>query len=295
MKPKRRRELLLGLPELDPFPRRWVAAARRVEGDPLPPEVRFTIDPGAFVVRPIQAIADQPLAVYVELWQKKQRNLSPEETLWVGLAVAAERSAFGHHDRALALVDEVVEHPVGNPPTGSDFEASRRLATAIALRAGDLTRAKRWASEISLPAGDRLRAYVDFLEKPRPDVVPIDAEQSSDGWHFEDGVALADALTEIGPAPNDAAERLVQSGLPFALRAVPVEGKAALREWLREGFPTFGRAAFFTRAAALAHRLDAAHALDDSEMVADVEPIVGRFEAVLLDRTLALTLRLAAQ
>lgn len=106
--------------------------------------------------------------------------------------------------------------------SGSAAKAiARRLETS-----GSATRRRPSFPNPKTPS----RAYVDFLERPRPEVVPIDAEQNSDDRHFEDGVALAESLTEIGSAPNDAAEKLVESGLPFALRAVPLEGKPALRE-----------------------------------------------------------------
>ena len=63
--------------------------------------------------------------------------------------------------------------------------------------------------------------------------------------------------------------------------------------WLREGFPACSECTFFEELARLALRRDLAEISGDQELVADIEPILRRFEAVWRNRLLALSLKLA--
>jgi hypothetical protein len=288
MKPKKRRELLLGLSGLGTFPSRWVASARALEGDPLPHEVAFTIDPERFVTRPIAALFDQPLAVELELAEKVEkgeRSLPAADGVWLVLAHAAELSAFGHHDRAMRKVEEVLASDRFRELAEGDAASTRRLAAAIAVRAGDAAKARDFLGDAARGA-PRLAALVAFAEDPARGESPTTTSLGA-----IDGPRFAASLAEIGDARSKESERLVLGGLPLALRAVPEAERPALREWAREAFPRFRGARFFARAEVLAARLDAARSLGDGELVADLEPILGRFEAVLVNRTLGFSLR----
>ncbi len=285
MKPKKRRELLLGLPPISPFADRWVAMARAVEGDALPDAVRWTVDPRALVLRPIAALFDQPLAVVDALREVKGERLTDADRAWLGLLHASQLSAFGHHARAIEEAEAVMSSGGFAHLASPEAAHARALAAAVALRAGDAERATAW---LDGGVDEGVAPLVAFARAP-------DAAGAT-GWldatvPLGDGVALATALSERVGETNARAESLLRAGLPLALRAVPPAERRPIRAWARDLFPRFDGARFFTRAEALAARLDVARAIGDEELVADLEPILARFEAVVSNRTLGLALR----
>lgn len=267
----------VGLPA---FAARWADAMRAERGEPL--GARWgAVDPAALVATPRRAVLDEPVAVLEDLLVRGRADAAPRDRAWMLLAAAAGRSAAGRHERARGFVDDAMR--VLDAAPGLEEEARReaaRLAVAIAIRRGDGLEADTLAAE--LDDGDPLRADVAWLLGERAVHASWPAWTSA----VADGVGGAALAAALARDPR-ATEGLVR------LRAVPAEDRAVIREWLREAFPPCDGCGFFDRLAHHEARLDAARALDDDELVAVLEPIVARFEAVVLHRGLALSLRAA--
>jgi hypothetical protein len=85
------------------------------------------------------------------------------------------------------------------------------------------------------------------------------------------------------------------------LQVVPSDRRAPLTElpsgidetWLREGFPSCEGCGFFDQLVHHTRRRDLAELIAAEELLADLDPVVRRFEAVVHNRLLGLSLRLA--
>lgn len=266
----------------DPAPglllaRRWWMAMRAEQGLPFDEALLYTIDPRLLLERPLAAVLDEPLGVYASLRESTHARLAPREAAWLRLALAAERSAVGKDRDALYLVDEAfTELSLG--ASEPDLVEASRLAAAIAVRAGEQALAEHFAAD--LPPSDPLRAWVR-ARAPLADDAPswaraLDADAELD---------LLEALSAPGVA--------ARGGL-LRLRAASEQQREALSEWLREGFPSCDDCGFHAQLDRWTVRLDGARAIGDAELVRDLEPVVARFEAVLVNRVLGLSLRAAS-
>jgi hypothetical protein len=279
---KKTRTEVLATTEIAPvFARRWAAALRAEMGEPL--AEAWTIDPATLVVRPLRAIADEPIAVFADIRAGSTANLTPAQGAWIRLALAAERSAMGRHADAAVLVDEAErELDLGAGASPEERAQAARLIAAIALRGGDDDRAGGALAD--LDESDPLHALGRWLrgEGPRPDAASFAVWDEADVGG--DGAALAAALERADAA---------RGGL-LRLRLAPEAARPVLREWAREAFPACDRCELFAELDRLTVRLDAAYALEDEALVMDLAPVVARFEAVFLNRLLALSLRAAS-
>jgi hypothetical protein len=259
-----RRQLLA---EADPKPlyaQRWVWAARADLGEPMDPTLPFSIDPALLVTRPFDAIIDHPIAVYQDIHVGTSANLTPGEAAWVALAVAAERSAMSRHVAAMLLVAEAFDLlEIGDGASEGERGKAACLAAAIALRADD---------------SGSFAAYADMC----PNAEPLRALAST--LREEDESITSPSLEE---APGLYVEE------PIRLRRATDAARPLLREWLRERFPSCPRCGFFRELRRAAAVREAAGALGDDALIDDIDPVVARFEAVLLNRSLAISLRAA--
>lgn len=248
---------------LPPFARRWAAAARAERGEPLDDAALFGIDPVTLVTRPMAALADEPIAVYLDLRESSLANLTPAQAAYVDLALAAERSAAARDDEARFLVHEGLDYlELGEGAGERERAQAQRLAAAIAIRSRD--RAAIADAVIELEAADPLRASALAVLAAPGDLALDDAR-----------------LAAWASSPPD----------PIELAALREADRPIAREWLREAWPACEGCGFFRRFDQLVRKLDAARTLDDAELVAALEPVVRRFEAVLTNRPLALSLR----
>jgi len=275
-----RGQAIEGLELEQPFAAKWLAAVRAELGQPMADEAMWTIDARELITRPFPAVMDEPISVYEDIREQGSGQLTPGQSGWVRMAIAAERSAMGRHRDAALIVEEAHEQfQLGTGASAEERQHAARLAAAIAIRAGDVARAERHVGE--LPAGDPLhgdlawaRGEAALAFDTAPDWMALTAESA---W-------LAAAL-EAQPA--------IEAGDLWRLVRVPESQRAPLREWLRECFPACAGCGFFAQLDRLSVRLDGARALGDAKLVSAIEPIVQRFEAVFLNRLLALSLRAA--
>ncbi|NUP12240.1 MAG: hypothetical protein HOW73_39845 [Polyangiaceae bacterium] len=283
MHKKQRPAALDGL-DLEPaFARRWLAALRAEMGEPFDAKSFFRIDPALLVERPFVAIVDEPIAVYEDVRKNASGSLTPGQSAYIRVAIGAERSAAGRHEDAEKLVEEALAQlAIGDGGSAAERAAVERLAAAIALRARDMKRFEKHAA--SLAADDPLREVATVVFGSAPEAASGDERTWVAALPMNDGAAIAAALEESGAAT---------SGGLLRLAAVPEDARDPLREWLRETFPACARCGFFATLDRMTVRLDAAHALGDEGTVRALEPIVARFEAVFLNRPLALSLRAA--
>jgi hypothetical protein len=276
LKPETRDEVLESAIVATPFVARWLDTWRSEEGAPLPRSSRWVIDPVELLQRAGLALRDVPIAAYEDQRVRSAGSGDAVDRAWMTLAVSAERSAAGRHALAATLVDEALALLDGAAATEEDREAAARLAVVVALRGG--RRAEAEAIALSLADDDVVRTTA--TRPPRGD---------DPGWRGalargEGGEGIAEALERDGEAAS--------IGLVDLDRVAEAE-RPPLREWLREAFPACHGCRFHRRLEHHEARLDAARALGDDELVEALEPIVARFEAVLLNRGLALPLRVA--
>jgi hypothetical protein len=107
------------------------------------------------------------------------------------------------------------------------------------------------------------------------------------------------ALRAGDPARVDSAREHLPVDDP--LQVVPADRRAPFTElpagidetWLREGFPACDGCGFFDQLVHHTRRRDLAELIGAEELLADLDPVVRRFEAVLHNRLLGLSLRLA--
>lgn len=257
--------------------RRWWMAMRAEQGLAFDDALLYTIDPRVLLERPLEAVIDEPLGVYASLRESTLARLEPREAAWVRLALAAERSAVGKDRDALYLVDEAFAEVALGVSEGDLREASR-LAVAIALRAGELALAEHHAVE--LEPTDPLFDWITGRSASAPD-----APSWARALDESAGIDLLEALSQPGVASR--------GGL-LRLRSAPATKREAIAEWLREGFPSCEGCGFHAQLDRLTLRLDGARAVGDAELVRDLEPVVARFEAVLVNRVLGLSLRAAS-
>jgi len=246
------------------FAQRWAQAAKAELGEPMAESLVFTIDPENLVLHPFDAVIEQPIAVYQDIRIGHAANLTPGQSAWVHLALAAERSAMSRHLDAALLVDEAFSAlDIGDGASDEERGRAACLAAAIALRADDSQSFALHAE--ACPKSGPLYALARDLAEP--------------------DAAISSQSLDLDAAP------FTESPIMFR-RAVEAE-RAQLREWLRERFPSCERCAFFRELRRLAAIREAAGALGDEDLVQEVEPVVARFEAVFLNRSLALSLRAA--
>jgi hypothetical protein len=257
--------------------RRWWMAMRAEQGLAFEQALLHTIDPRLLLERPIEAVLDEPLGVYSSLRASTQARLEPAEAAWVRLALAAERSAVGKDRDALYLLDEAFSE-LALGASESELRYASRLAVAIAVRAGETALAEHHAEE--LEPSDPLLDWIAGRSASAADA-PSWASALDEG----SGLDLLEALSRPGAA--------TRGGL-LRLRSAPEAKREALAEWLREGFPSCDACGFHAQLDRLTVRLDGARAIGDAELVGDLEPVVARFEAVLVNRVLGLSLRAAS-
>lgn len=259
-----------------PYARRWVAAIRAELDAPLAESSLFTIDPVELVERPFRAVVDEPVAVYEDIREFARGALTPGQSAWVRLAIAAERSAMGRHEDAWRLVLEAKgELNLGAGASADERAQAHRVIAAIALRSLEPKRIDA-AFEV-LDPGDALHPVHRAMKGEilgRPAWASLLPSAS--------GRALAHAL-DHDPSAAD------RSLLLLAL--TPIGERDSLREWLKEAYPACESCGFFKQLDHLTRRLDAGFALGDEKFVAALSLVVARFEAVFLERTLALSLR----
>lgn len=248
---------------LPAFARRWAAAARAERGEEWDDAALFGIDPAQLIDQPMVALADEPIALYLDLRESSLASLTPAQAAYVDLALAAERSAAARDDEARFLVHEGLDY-LGLGEGASDRERAQalRLAAAIAIRSLDAS-AISDAAVLLEPSDPLALSAATVLARPGE-------------------MALDDArLAAWAVAPPG----------PIELAALREADRPVAREWLREAWPACEGCGFFRRFDQLVRKLDAARALDDAELVLALEPVVRRFEAVLTNRPLALSLR----
>jgi hypothetical protein len=148
---------------------------------------------------------------------------------------------------------------------------------AIALRAGELALAEHHAAELE-PSD----ALLDWIAGRTASAA--DAPSWARALDESSGVDLLEALSQPGVASR--------GGL-LRLRSAPESKREAIAEWLREAFPSCEGCGFHAQLDRLTVRLDGARAVGDAELSRDLEPVVARFEAVLVNRALELSLRAA--
>lgn len=267
---------LEGLSLEAPFARRWLTAIRAEDGAPLATDATFTIDPITLVERPFLAVLDEPIAVYEDIREDARGALTPGASAWVRIAIAAERSAASRHEDAAKLVDEAIEQlDLGAGATFEERAKVRRLAAAIAMRAGDGSRFEGYAEDLDVDDPLLGLAFGELETPDRPWIAALD----------RGGTSLAAAL-------DASAASVVRGGL-WRLSRLAEDDRGPVRDWLREAFPPCDRCGFFAMLDRLAVRLDAARATGDEPLVIALETVLSRFEAVFLNRALALSLRSA--
>jgi hypothetical protein len=256
---KETRGEILGSLEVEPaYARRWLSAMRMTRGAPLTEKDRFAIDAALLVSSPLAAIADEPIAIYLETSAERLEKLGASDTAAIELTLAAHRSAFGDHAPAKQRCEKAIG--IASDLAWEENEAVHRTCAAVAFRAGEGDEA---LEEIDPAVSERL-ALDDFVQM--------------------DGPALARALSS--PAGRDLVRR---GALQVLLRGR--SGDPALAEWLREGFPSCERCDFFDQLEMLLLRRDAAELLGDAAVLEDLGPILGRYRGVFENRPLALILR----
>lgn len=276
VKKEARGDILPTLEVAPEYARRWLAAMRMSRGGHLRDEDRFAIDPELLLLTPLAAIADQPIAVHLDLSSERLEKLSSAEATSVDVILAAHRSAFGDHGPAKQRCDRALAAASSLAP---DEEAAvRRTCAVVWLRSGEPDRARE-----VLEAGDSLLVLADAIEDGVID--PRLAEQLGLGATIDlDGPALARMLsTEDGA-------RLVRRGALHVLLQGK-QGEPALQEWLREGFPACARCDFFDQLEMLLLRRDAAEVMGDQAVMDDLTPILERYRGVFENRPLGLILR----
>jgi hypothetical protein len=256
---KEARAEILGSLEVEPvYARRWLDAMRMTRGAALLERDRFAIDPALLVSSPLAAIADEPVAVYLETSAERLEKLGAADAASIEVTVAAHRSAFGDHGPAKQRCEKATGIAAGLSMEQS--EAIQRICAAISYRGGEADEA---LEEIDPAASERFEVD-ELLEL--------------------DGPALARALSS--KTGRDVVRR---GGLQMLLRGRA--GDPALAEWLREGFPSCGRCDFHDQLEMLLLRRDAAQLLGDSAVLEDLGPILGRYRGVFENRPLGLILR----
>lgn len=249
-----------GLPT---FARRWATAARAERGEPWDDAALFGIDPTELIERPMVALADEPIALYLDLRESSLASLTPAQAAYIDLALAAERSAAARDDEARFLVHEGLDYlELGEGASDGERVQALRLAAAIAIRS--LDPAAISDAVVALEPSDPLAISAAAVLR-RPGEIALDDERLA-AW----------AVAPPGP---------------IELAALREADRPIAREWLREAWPACEGCGFFRRFDQLVRKLDAARALDDAELVLALEPVVRRFEAVLTNRPLALSLR----
>lgn len=264
MKEDTRDEVLASPRPADRFARRWASALalERADRGELPEGDAFTLDAARFVRDPIVLFESEPVAIDATL-RDEHASLGPETRLWLDLVFAAERSAFGKHEEALAATDRAIFVLDGLATTVEVDESARRVAAAIALRAGDLGRAVEHA-------GDHLAALGPLRTT----------------WREDPAADLRDAIAIA-----------IDPSLPAALllRDLPEAARPGFLDFLRERYPGCPSCGFFGQLAHHLRRRDIAEAVGDDKLVGDLDPVLARFEAVVMNRTLALSLTLASE
>lgn len=264
--------------ELPRYGRAWAAAGRAERGAPLDASALPEIDPALLVDRPLAALADEPLALLFDLREAALANLTPAQAARLDLVLAAERSMTGRDEDARFLLEEGLGYldraeaqreTLDAEQAASALERRRQalaLAAAIAIRSLD---------------ADRIRAATARLTPGR---TPDDAL-----------IALADrALARPGAETLTLARVAAWADAPPTppeLWGLDEPSRALARDWVREGWPACDGCRFHRQLDHLTRKLDAARALGDAELVETLEPVVRRFEAVLTNRPLALSLR----
>ena len=278
VKKETRAELLPSLEVKPAFAARWLAAMRLARGAPLPKEARFSVAPEALLLTPIEAIADEPIGVYLDLEPTRLEGLAPADAASIEVTLAAHRSAFGDHLQARTRCDRALELSDAIAP--GDRESVLRLCAAIALRAGRTDDARELLADAP---SDLLQSALDA----RDDGVVNDTLR---------GAAGAPELFDLRGPPllvalrNPGGEEAVLRGVaPWVLASLGADPSQS--EWLREAFPTCRRCDFYDQLGSLLLRRDAAEAIGDVEVLGDLEPIVARFRAVVETRPLGLVLR----
>lgn len=260
--------------------KRWLAAMRVEQGGALPSDSMFTIDPRVLVLHPFAAVIDEPIGVYEDIRQKGKGTLTPGQSAWIRLAIGAERSAMGRDDDAAQLVKEAYEQmAIGAGATDEERRRAARVVVAIGLRGKHRDLARDHLPELA--PDDPLRHLAAWLDGTAASDAtdPAWAESVEAG-----GPALAAALDAAAPPDLLGLVRLGRA---------PDEARPLALDWLREAFPACTECHFFSQLDHHATRLDAVRALGDPELEEALGAIVARFEAVFLNRNLALSLRLA--
>ncbi len=264
VKPNERASILPDLRVAPPFAQAWLRAMHVERGAPMRDEDCFTVDADQLVLRPFDALADLPLALLQDLRSSTRANLTPGQAAWVRLALAGGRSMMGKHQDAALLSEEgLALLDLGQGATPAERSQAQRLAAAIAIRSGDEWRRDQALAEL-LPT-DTLHALAAALDREDP--------------------ALDVALLEHDATPYLRA--------PLTLSSASAPARPLLRQWLRERFPSCVRCGFFRELRRLVSLNDAAYALGDAELSEELSPVLARFEAVLLNRSLSLSLRAA--
>lgn len=277
--PKMREAALDGVRLEEPFARAWRAAIVAEQDAALDETFCWTIDPARLLDRPFLAVMDVPIAVYEDIRKFERGRLTPGQSAWVRIAIAAERSAMGRHVDAAYLVEEAFDElDLGNGAAPEERTKVRRLAATIALRAGDIDDALDLAS--ALEEDDPLRAVVE--RAAAGELVDVPGRTYPFDPTSSDGAAIAAALE---------AEPSLARGGTWRLASVRESERPVLREWLREAFPACTECGYFAQLDRLTVRLDAATALGDDKLAHILRPIIARFEAVFLNRPLAISLR----
>lgn len=253
---KEARSEILGSLVVEPtYARRWLDAMRMTRGAALDERDRFAIDPSRLFSSPLSAIADEPIAIYLDTSAERLEKLDATDAATIEVVLAAHRSTFGDHGPAKQRCEKAIE--IAALLSADESDRAHRICAAISLRAGD-------ADEPFDPA---LTEHLDL-----------------GGLAELDGPALARALSA-----TSARDLIRRGALQVLLR--DRAGDPALSEWLREGFPSCDRCDFFDQLEMLLLRRDAAQLLDDGAVLEDIGPILGRYRGVLENRPLALILR----
>lgn len=277
VKKETRSEILPAL-ELEPaYAKRWLAAMRVARGASLPAWARFTVAPQALLFTPAEAIRDEPIAIWLELEPNRIEKLTGQEVASIEASIGAHRSAFGNHSQAMLRCERALE--TGATLDGEDRSKLLQICAAVSLRAGELARARELLEEAPSEILSAALAY-------RDDGLLADALR--DAFLHPDlfelrGPALAQALST--PA---GAEAVAHGVAPWVLGDAASD--AALGDWLREAFPTCTKCDFFDQLGMLLLRRDAAEALGDQAVLDDLEPILGRYRAVVETRPLPIVL-----
>lgn len=278
VKKETRAEILADRSSLPAFADRWRAAMRLARGTPLPPSARLTVSPERLLFTPLEAIADEPIGMYLDLEPGRLEKLGPSDAASIEATLAAHRSAFGDHLQARTRCDRALELSDAIAP--GDRVSVFRLCAAVALRAGRTDHARELLADAP---SDLLEAALDA----RDDGVVSDTLRGAAGAPelFDlQGPALLVALRTPGGE-----EAVLRGVAPWVL--APLEAAPSQTEWLREAFPACRRCDFHDQLGSLLLRRDAAEAAGDEGVLHDLEPIVARFRAVIETRPLGLVLR----